>query len=111
MRPLWIVAIVAFVPACGDMRSPAPDGEQHGYLVFDPPTQEQGWALVDALTARSSEHERIRTSGVVRDGSRTMFVDFSGGCKAQAAFVDEARQIADGFGIRKMSCAAVPPTE
>lgn len=109
MKSVWIIAVFAVLSACGEARSPAPDSGEHGYLVFNPPTQEKGWALVDELTARAPARDRIRTSGLVREDGKTMFVDFSGNCKAQTALVDEARKIADRQGVVGMRCLATPP--
>lgn len=107
-RALPVLALL--LAGCGEARSPAPDSGAHGYLLFAPPSQEQGHRLVDALTASAPGRERIRTSGLTGDDAGTMFVDFTGTCDAQAALVAEAKRVAGTLGIAGLRCAADVPT-
>ena len=109
MRIAMAMGALALLAACGETRSPAPDGGGHGYLLFDPPSQQQGWELVDQLTTRSADKALIRTSGLADDGAKTMFIDFSGGCEAQAPFVAEARRAAKQLNIANVRCTETSP--
>jgi hypothetical protein len=112
VRLAWALSSVALMlAACGEARGPAPDGEPHGYLLFDPPSQEQGWKLVDDLTAHAADRERIRTSGLTGSDRGTMFVDFTGSCDAEERLVVEAKKIAGTLGIHAVRCSATAPVE
>lgn len=109
MRIVVAMGALALLAACGETRSPAPDSGAHGYLLFEPPSQQQGWKLVDQLTTQSADEALIRTSGLVDDGAKTMFIDFSGGCEAQAPFVAEARKAAQQLNIGNVRCTETSP--
>lgn len=103
-----VAALALLTAACGPARSPAPDSGVHSYLLFDPPSQEQGWKLVDALTPRAAG--RVRTAGLTGSGAGTMFVDFTGTCDGQAQLVADATRIAGTLGIAGLRCTATAPT-
>lgn len=109
MRIAMAMGALALLAACNETRGPAPDGGDHGYLLFDPPSQQQGWKLVDQLTTQSADKALIRTSGLVDDGAKTMFIDFSGGCEAQAPFVTEARKAAQQLDVANVRCTGTSP--
>jgi hypothetical protein len=86
-----------------------PDAQPHAYLLLRPASEQQGWAVIDAMRARlpADERRRIRTAGLVSTQGSLMYVDFDGTCRA--SFVGAAQQIAKQGGVSDSSCNMTLP--
>lgn len=107
-----VFLIALLVTACSPDRGRSPDDVEHGYIVFNPKTQDSGWAIIDAMNHElpATEKAKVRTAGLVASDKPTMFVDFTGSCTRDRDFLSLVRQIAARLDQAGLECSAKPPT-